>query len=163
VATRYDAANRGALDVKWQDLEFSHLPCSALNCVLRNAKGIRGSCGLWRFAENLWAEPFGLWHSAVKFYQGVGIPQYIGEWWLAFRSMFEHGMPRAEDGCAVCGIPLKFERGMPRTTEFQYLPAILHRQFLSLLRHKCLPRDFPDMRPLRGELFRPKLHKNGLS
>jgi hypothetical protein len=32
------------------------------------------------------AEPFDLWRSAVKFYQGVGIPQYIGEWWLAFRS-----------------------------------------------------------------------------
>jgi hypothetical protein len=43
------------------------------------------------------------------------------------------------------------------------VPAILHRQLPFLLRHKCLPRDFPDIRPIRGELFRPKLHKNGLS
>jgi hypothetical protein len=77
---RYDASNRGALDVKWRELEFSLLPSSALKCVPRNAKGLRWSRGLWRSAENLRAEPFGLWHSAVKFYQGVGIPQYIGEW-----------------------------------------------------------------------------------
>jgi hypothetical protein len=58
---------------------------------------------LWRSAENLRAELFDLWHSAVKFYQGVGIPQYIGEWWLAFRSMFESGLPR----CYSCyGNPL---------------------------------------------------------
>jgi hypothetical protein len=44
--------------------------------VPRNAKGLRRSRSLWHSAENLRAEPFGLWHSAVKFYQGVGIPQY---------------------------------------------------------------------------------------
>jgi hypothetical protein len=58
------------------------LPSSALKFY----RGMRGSRGLWLSGENLWAEPFGLWHSAVKFYQGVGIPHYIGEWWLAFRS-----------------------------------------------------------------------------
>jgi hypothetical protein len=43
------------------------------------------------------------------------------------------------------------------------VPPILHRQLPCLLRHKCLPRNFPDIRPICGELFRPKLHKNGLS
>jgi hypothetical protein len=102
VANIYDVTNRGAVDVKWRVLEFSLLPSSSLKFyrgmptfVLLNAKGLRRSSGLWHSAENLLAEPFGLWHSAVKFYQGVGIPQYIGEWWLAFCSMFERGMPRA--------------------------------------------------------------------
>jgi hypothetical protein len=34
-AKRYDASNRGTLDVKWQELEFSLLLSSALKCVLR--------------------------------------------------------------------------------------------------------------------------------
>jgi hypothetical protein len=80
-ATRYEASNRGALNVKWRELEFSLLPSSALKCVPRNAKGLRWLRSLWRYA--------------VQFYQGVGIPQYIGEWRLAFCSMFERGMPRA--------------------------------------------------------------------
>jgi hypothetical protein len=89
----------GALNVKWRELEFSLLPNSALKCVPRNAKGLRRSCGLWRSAENLRAEPFDLWHSVVKFYQGVGIPQYIGKWWLAFRSPLESGLPRSYSCC----------------------------------------------------------------
>jgi hypothetical protein len=92
----------GALDVKWQELEFSLLPSSALKCVPWNAMGLRWSRGLWNSAENLRAEPFDLWHSAVKLYQGVGIPQYIGKWWLAFRSMFESSLPR---GYSCCGNP----------------------------------------------------------
>jgi hypothetical protein len=32
-AKRYDASNRGTLDVKWRELEFSLLPSSALKCV----------------------------------------------------------------------------------------------------------------------------------
>jgi hypothetical protein len=32
---RYDALNRGTLDVKWRELEFSLLPSSALKCVPR--------------------------------------------------------------------------------------------------------------------------------
>jgi hypothetical protein len=67
---------QGALDVKWRELELSLLPSSALKCVPGNAKGLRQSRGLWCSAENLRAKPFHLWHSAVKFYQGVGIPQY---------------------------------------------------------------------------------------
>jgi hypothetical protein len=133
----YDATNRGALDVKWRELEFSLLPSSALKCVLRNAKGSRRSRGLWRSAENLRVETFGLWHSVVKFYQGVGIPQYIGEWWLAFRSMFERGTPRALDGRAVCGIPRKFERGMPTTTEFQYPPFYIDSSSLYCVINVC--------------------------
>jgi hypothetical protein len=42
-------------------------------------------------------------------------------------------------------------------------PAILHRQFPCLLRHKFLPRDFLGVRDIRGGLFRPKLYTHGLS
>jgi hypothetical protein len=42
-------------------------------------------------------------------------------------------------------------------------PAILHRQFPCLLRHKILMRDFLGVRQIRGGLFRPKLYTNGLS
>jgi hypothetical protein len=49
------------------------------------------------------------------------------------------------------------------TNDWIPVPSILHRQFPSLLRHKFLQRDFQGVRPLRGELFRPKLHKNGLN
>jgi hypothetical protein len=41
--------------------------------------------------------------------------------------------------------------------------AILHRQLPCLLHHKCFPRDFPDIGPIRGELFRSKLYTKGLS
>jgi hypothetical protein len=34
-AKRYDASNRGTLDVKWRELVFSLLPSSALKCVPR--------------------------------------------------------------------------------------------------------------------------------
>jgi hypothetical protein len=37
-------------------------------------QGLKTVDSLWRSAENLRAEMFNLWHSAVKFYQGVGIP-----------------------------------------------------------------------------------------
>jgi hypothetical protein len=110
-------------------LEFSLLPSSALKFyrgmptfVPQNAKGLRRSRGLWHSAENLWVEPFSLWHSAVKFYQGVGIPQYIGEWWLAFRSMFESCLPRSYSCC-----------GNPRhlTTELGKWPNSSARHFTS--------------------------------
>jgi hypothetical protein len=42
-------------------------------------------------------------------------------------------------------------------------PAILHRQFPCLLRHKFLMRDFLGVGQIRGGLFRPKLYTNGLS
>jgi hypothetical protein len=42
-------------------------------------------------------------------------------------------------------------------------PAIIHRQFPCLLRHKFLTRDFLAVRQIRGGLFRPKLYTNGLS
>jgi hypothetical protein len=61
------------------------------------------------------AEPFDLWHSAVKFYQGVGIPQYIGKWWLAFRSPFESGLPRCH---SCCGNPWSKDCGTWQMTEF---------------------------------------------
>jgi hypothetical protein len=118
-AKRHDASNREALDVKWRELEFSLLPSSALKCVPRNAKGLRRSRGLWRSAENLTAEPFGLWHSAVKFYHGVGIQQYIGEWWLAFRSPFESGLPICY---SCCGNPQSNDCGTWQMTEFQHPP-----------------------------------------
>jgi hypothetical protein len=34
-AKRYDASNRGTLDVKWRELELSLLPSSVLKCVPR--------------------------------------------------------------------------------------------------------------------------------
>jgi hypothetical protein len=46
------------------------------------------------FRGQIMSEPVILWLSAGKFYQGFGIPQFIGEWWLAFRGMFESGMPQ---------------------------------------------------------------------
>jgi hypothetical protein len=118
-AKRHDTSNRGAVDVKWRELEFSLLPSSALKRVPRNAKGLKRSRGLWCSAENLTAESFGLWHSAVKFYPGVGIPQYIGEWWLAFRSPFESGLPRCYSCC--CN-PRSNDRGTWQMTEFQHPP-----------------------------------------
>jgi hypothetical protein len=42
-------------------------------------------------------------------------------------------------------------------------PAILHRQFPCLLRHKFLTRDFLGVRLIRGRLFGPQLYTNGLS
>jgi hypothetical protein len=39
-------------------------------------------------------------------------------------------------------------------------PAIFHRQFPCLLRHKFLTRDFLSVRQIRGGLFRPKLYSN---
>jgi hypothetical protein len=32
--------------------------------------------------------------TAGKFYRGVGIPQFIREWWLAFCGTFESGRPQ---------------------------------------------------------------------
>jgi hypothetical protein len=119
VSKIYDATNRGVLDVKWWELEFSLLPSSVLKCVPWNAKGLRRLRGLWRSAENLRAEPFDLWHSAIKFYQGVGIPQYIGEWWLAFRSSFESSLPRCY---SCCGNPWSNDRGTWQMTKFQHPP-----------------------------------------
>jgi hypothetical protein len=58
-----------------------------------------------------------MWHSVVKFYQGVGILQYIGKWWLAFHSMFE--------------------RRMPKMTEFQYLPFYIDRSPLYCVINVC--------------------------
>jgi hypothetical protein len=52
-----------------------------------------------------------------------------------------------------------FESGLSRGYSCLGKP----RYFPSLLCYKFLPRDSPGVRPLRGELFRPKLHKNGLS
>jgi hypothetical protein len=51
--------------------------CQGLNTVARFVA----------FHAKFRAEPFDLWHSAVKFYQGVGIPQNIRECWLAFQSI----------------------------------------------------------------------------
>jgi hypothetical protein len=118
-AKRHDASNRGALNVKWWELEFSLLPSSTLKSLPRNAKGLRRLRGLWLSAENLTAEPFSLWNFAVKFYHGVGIPQYIGEWWLAFRSPFESGLPRCY---SCCGNPRSNDRGTWQMTEFQHPP-----------------------------------------
>jgi hypothetical protein len=42
-------------------------------------------------------------------------------------------------------------------------PAILHRPFPCLLRHKFLTCDFLGVRQIRCGLFRPKLYTNGLS
>jgi hypothetical protein len=74
---------------------------------------------LWRSAENLRAELFDLWHSAFKLYQGVGIPQYIGEWWLAFRSMFERKFAKK---LFLLWQSAAFDRGTWQKTEFQLPP-----------------------------------------
>jgi hypothetical protein len=70
------------------------MPQAALKCAPWNAKALKRSRGLWHSAVKLRAEQLGLWHSAVKFYHGVGILQFIGGWWLAFRGMFDRGMPQ---------------------------------------------------------------------
>jgi hypothetical protein len=90
------------------------------------------------------------WHSAVSWRVVVGIPQYV---WARNAK----GLRRSR------GLWHSAEIG-ERNANNNWIPvpAILHWQILSLLRHKCLPRHFPDIRPMRGELFRPKLHKNGL-
>jgi hypothetical protein len=49
-------------------------------------QGLKTVAWVVAFRRKFTAEPFGLWHSVVKFYHGIGIPQYIGEWWLAFRT-----------------------------------------------------------------------------
>jgi hypothetical protein len=81
------------------------------------------------------------WHSAVYW-----------QWWLAFRSMFESGLPRSY---SCCGNP----QYIYLAKDWIPAPAILHREPPCLLRHKFLTRDFP----IRGELFRPKLYTKGLS
>jgi hypothetical protein len=149
---------RGALNVKWRELVFSLFPSSALKCVPWNAKGLRWSCGLWCSAENLRVEPFDLWHSAVKFYQGVGIPHILAS----------VGWHSAVCLRAVCQevIPVVAIRGMwPRNLANDQIPApaILHRQFPCLFSHKILTRDFLVVRQIRGGLLRPKLYTNGLS
>jgi hypothetical protein len=90
------------------------------------------------------------WHSAVSWRVVVGIPQYV---WVRNTK----GLRRSR------GLWHSSEIGARNANnDWIWVPAILHLQFLSLLRHKCLPGDFKDIRPMRGELFRPKLHKNGL-
>jgi hypothetical protein len=130
--------------------------------VLRNAKGLRRSRGLWHSAENLWAEPFSLWHSAVKFYQGVGIPQYIGEWCLAFCSRYVWARNAKS---------LRRSRGLWHSAEIWArnlakdwipVPAILHRQLPCLLRQTFLTHDCPAVKPWHGKLFSPKLSTQGL-
>jgi hypothetical protein len=77
---------------------------------------------------------------------------------LAFRSMFESGLPRSY---SCCGNPRIWPRSL--ANDRIPAPAILHQQFPCLLRHKFLPRDFLGVRHIRGGLFRPKLYTNGLS
>jgi hypothetical protein len=91
------------------------------------------------------------WPSAVYWRVVVGIPQYVWAWNAKGLGQ-SRGLWHSAENWA-------------RNAKNNWIPvpAILHRQFLSSLCHKCLPRDFPDIRPIRGELFRPKLHKNGLN
>jgi hypothetical protein len=91
------------------------------------------------------------WHSAVYWRVVVGIPQYV---WARNAK----GLRRSHSLWHSAEIWARNAKN-----DWLPVPAILQWQFLSLLCHKCLPRDFPDIRPIRGELFRPKLHKNGLS
>ena len=93
--------------------KFRGQMCTAECQGLKTVARFVAFCGKFR------AEPFDLWHSAVKFYQGVGIPQYIGEWWLAFRSPFESGLPRCH---SYCGNPRSKDRGTWQKTEFQLPP-----------------------------------------
>jgi hypothetical protein len=89
------------------------------------------------------------------------------------RSKVESGLPR---GYFCCGKPqylwerfakglfqswqtAVFERGMPQTTEFQYLSFYIGSSPLCCVINFCRA----TFQVLRGELFRPKLHKNGLS
>jgi hypothetical protein len=53
----------------------------------------------------------------------------------------------------------------PRNLANDQIPAhaILHQQFLCLVRHKFLTRDFRGVRQIHGGLFGPKLYTNGLS
>jgi hypothetical protein len=74
------------------------LPRNA-NFRTAECQGLKTVARFVAFRGKFMAEPFGLWHSAVKYYQGVGIPQYIGEWWLAFRSIFESSLPRRYSCC----------------------------------------------------------------
>jgi hypothetical protein len=77
---------------------------------------------------------------------------------LAIRSPLESGLPRS--------IPIVAIRGIwPRNLANDRIPApaILHRQFPCLLRHKFLMCDFLGVRQICGGLFRPKLYTNGLS
>jgi hypothetical protein len=91
------------------------------------------------------------WHSAGYWRVVFGIPQYV---WARNAK----GLGRS------LGLWHSAENWARNAkNDWIPVPAILHLQFLSLMRHKCLPRDFPDIRPISGELFRPKLHKNGLS
>jgi hypothetical protein len=107
--------NRGNLQVKWQGLNFSLMPHSMLKCAPQSAMGLKQPRGLWHSADNLRANPLSLWHSAGKFYHGVGIPQFIGEWWLAFPGMFESGMLQVLNACKVCGILRKIsERSLAK-------------------------------------------------
>jgi hypothetical protein len=91
------------------------------------------------------------WHSVVYWGVVVGIPQYV---WARNAK----GLGRSR---GLWHSPENWVRNVK--IDWIPVPALLHRQFLSLLCHECLPCDFPDIRPIRGELFRPKLHKNGLS
>jgi hypothetical protein len=47
---------------------------------------------LWHSAENLRAVTLGLRHSTDNSDHIVGIPQFVGERWLAFRGTFVSGM-----------------------------------------------------------------------
>jgi hypothetical protein len=72
-------------------------------------------------------EPFDLWHSAVKFYQGVGIPQSIWERFAKMSFLLWQSAVKGPRNLAKDWIPA---------------PAILHREPPCLLRHTFLPRDF---------------------
>jgi hypothetical protein len=68
---------------------------------------------------------------------------------------------------AVCQevIPVVAIRGIwPRylVNDRIQAPAILHRQYPCLLRHKFLTHDFLGVRQIRSGLLRPKLYTNGL-
>jgi hypothetical protein len=69
---------------------------------------------------------------------------------MAICSPLESSLPRSY---SCCGNPRPRNLANDRITA----PAILHRQFPCLLRHKFLTFDFLGVRQTRGGLFRPKL------
>jgi hypothetical protein len=161
-AKRYEALNRGALDVKWRELEFRLLLNSALKYVPQTV-AIHGVWTADCHEQNTYTADC----HRQKYKFESGLPQAWPDRMYSWQP--ERGaLQSAVHLRAVCQgvIPVVAIRGIllqSLANEWIPVPAILHRQFPGLLCNTFLTCDFLGVRQIHGGLFRPKLYTNDYS